>query len=100
MSSLPHEAKSNIWFYMGGSGLDRTDECQTFCASGLDRIQFYRIRTGLELKIYTVRSSFVLSPYFQGGQMLVLPSPPTPMIVPALRTLIHDLHKLIIIATC
>jgi len=42
---------------MGGSGLDRTDDFQTFHGSGLDRIQFYRIRTGLGLKNFTVRSS-------------------------------------------
>jgi len=29
------------------------------CGSGLDRIQFYRIRTGLGLKNFTVRSSLV-----------------------------------------
>jgi len=42
---------------MGGSGLDRTKDFQNFCGSGLDRIQFYRIRTGLGLKNFTVRSS-------------------------------------------
>jgi len=42
---------------MGGSGLDRTDDFQKFCGSRLDRIQFYRFRTGLELKNFTVRSS-------------------------------------------
>jgi len=26
---------------MGGSGLDRTDDFQKFCGSGLDRIQFF-----------------------------------------------------------
>jgi len=26
---------------MGGSGLDRTDDFQKFCGSGLDQIQFY-----------------------------------------------------------
>jgi len=41
---------------MGGSGLDRTDVFQKFCVSGLDRIQFYQIRTGLGLKNFTVRS--------------------------------------------
>jgi len=39
------------WFYIGGSGLDRTDDFQKFCGSGLDRIQFHRIRTELGLKI-------------------------------------------------
>jgi len=42
---------------MGGSGLDRTDDFQKPCGSGLDRIQFYRIRTGLGLKNFAVRSS-------------------------------------------
>ena len=41
---------------MGGSGLDRTDDFQKFCRSGLDQIQFDRIRTGLGLKNFTVRS--------------------------------------------
>jgi len=44
---------------MGGSGLDRTDDIQKFCGSGLDRIQFYRIRTGLGLQNFTVRSSLL-----------------------------------------
>jgi len=44
---------------MGGPGLDQTDDFQKFCGSGLDRIQFYRIRTGLGLKNLTVRSSLV-----------------------------------------
>jgi len=39
----------NISFCLGGSGLDRTDDFQKFCGSGLDRIQFHRIRTGLGL---------------------------------------------------
>jgi len=47
----------NTWFYMRGSGLDRTDDFQIFCRSGLDRIQFFRIRIGLGLKIFTVHSS-------------------------------------------
>jgi len=49
----------NTWFDIGGSGLDRTDHFQKFCESGLDRIQFYRIRTGLGLKNFTVRLSLV-----------------------------------------
>jgi len=49
----------NTWFYMGGSRLDRTDDFQNFCGSGLNRIQFYRIRTGLGLKNFTIRSSLV-----------------------------------------
>jgi len=39
----------NTLFYTGRSGLDRTDDFQKFCGSGLDRIQYYRIRTGLGL---------------------------------------------------
>jgi len=42
---------------MGGSGLDRTDDFQKICGSGLDRIKFYWIGTRLGLKIFTVRSS-------------------------------------------
>jgi len=42
---------------MSGSGLDRTDDFQKFCSSGLDRIQFLRIRIGLRLKNFTVSSS-------------------------------------------
>jgi len=37
----------------------KTDYFQKFCRSGLDRIHFYRIRTGLRLKNFTVRSSLV-----------------------------------------
>jgi len=54
----------NTWFYIGGSGLDRTDDFQKFCGSRLDRIQFYRIRTGLGLKKFTVRSSLVAVAFF------------------------------------
>jgi len=32
----------DLLFYMGGSGLDRTDDFQKFCGSVLDRIQFYQ----------------------------------------------------------
>jgi len=46
---------------MGGSGLDWTDDFQQFYGSGLDRIWFYQIRTGLGLKNFTVRSSLVWS---------------------------------------
>ena len=49
----------NTRFYIGGSGLDQTDDFQKFCGSGLDRIQFNRIRTGLGLKNFTVRSSLM-----------------------------------------
>ena len=47
----------NTWFYIGGSGLDRTNDFQKFCGLGLDRIQFHRMRTWLGLKNFTVRSS-------------------------------------------
>ena len=43
------------------TGLDRTDDFQKFCRSRLDRIQFYRIWTGLGLKIFTSRSSLLLT---------------------------------------
>jgi len=33
---LPNGAKQNTWFYMGGLGLDRTNDFQKFCGSGLD----------------------------------------------------------------
>jgi len=39
------------------TGLDRTDGSQKLYRSGLDRIQFYWIRTGLGLKNFTVLSS-------------------------------------------
>jgi len=42
---------------MGGSGLDRTDDFQKFCRSGLDRMQLLRIRIGLGLNNFTVRSA-------------------------------------------
>jgi len=38
---------------MGGSRLDRSHDFQKFCGSGLDWIQFCRIRTGLGLKNFT-----------------------------------------------
>jgi len=50
-----------IWISMGGSGLDRTDDFQKFCGSGLDRIQLLRIRIGLGLKNFTVCSSLIRS---------------------------------------
>jgi len=49
----------NAWFNLGRSGLDWTGYFQKFCRSGLDRIQFDRIRTGLGLKNFTVRSSLL-----------------------------------------
>jgi len=42
---------------MDGSGLDQIDGFKKFCESGLDRIQLLRIRIGLGLKNFTVRSS-------------------------------------------
>jgi len=45
---------------MGGSGLDWTDDFQKFCGSGLDWIQLLRIRIGLGLKNFTVRSCLVV----------------------------------------
>ena len=45
---FPHEAKYNIRFYMGGSGLDQ--------------IQFCRIKSGLGLKNFTVHSSLAHMP--------------------------------------
>ena len=41
----------NPWFYMGGSGLDRTDYFQKFGGSGLGRIRFYRTRLDSHWKI-------------------------------------------------
>jgi len=57
VSILPHESKQNTWFYMGGSGLDRTDDFQKLCGSRLDRIQLLQIRIGFGLKNFTVHSS-------------------------------------------
>ena len=59
----------NIWFCIGGSGLDRTDDFQKVCRSGLDRIQFYRIRTGLGLKNFTVRLSLLVTSH---SSMLII----------------------------
>jgi len=55
--ALPHEAKYKYMILHWRTGLDRTDDFQKFCGAGLDQIQFYRIRTGLGLKNFTVRSS-------------------------------------------
>jgi len=38
----------NACLYIGGSGLDRTDDFQKICRSQLDRIQFFRVRSGLK----------------------------------------------------
>jgi len=46
---------------MGGSGLDRIDDFQKFCRSGLDRIQIFRFRIGLGLKNFSVRTSLTTS---------------------------------------
>jgi len=35
------------------------DDFENFCGSGLDRIQFFRIRIGLGLEMFTVRSSLL-----------------------------------------
>jgi len=53
----------NSLCYMGGSGLDWTDDFLKFCRSGLDRIQFCWIRTGLGLKNFKVRSSLIAYSY-------------------------------------
>jgi len=55
----------NTWFYIGGSGLDWISDFQKFCRSGLDWIPFYRIRAGLGLKNFTVRSSLESTPTLQ-----------------------------------
>jgi len=46
---------------MGGSGLDRTDDSQKLCGSGLDWIQFIWIRIGFGRKNFTVRSFLPLT---------------------------------------
>jgi len=53
----------NTWFYISRSRLDRTDDFQKFCGSGLDCTQFYRIRTGLGQNNFTVHSSLVITPW-------------------------------------
>jgi len=61
VSILLLEAKALLQLFclQRGSGLGRTDDFQKFCGTGLDWIQFYRIRTGLGLKNFTVRSSLL-----------------------------------------
>jgi len=49
----------NTRFCIGGPGLDRIDEFQKFCGTGLDRNQLFRMRTGLGMKNFTVRSSLL-----------------------------------------
>jgi len=59
---------------MGVSGLDRTDDFQKFCRSGLDQIQLLGIRIGLGLKNFTVCSSLLDCKFFsflRVAQMLV-----------------------------
>jgi len=51
--------RQNTGFYIGGSGLHQTDDFQKFCGSGLDRIQFLRIRIRLGLKNMSVCSSLL-----------------------------------------
>jgi len=57
---------------MDGLGLDRTDDFEKFCGSGLDRIQLYRIRTGLGLKNFTVRSSLLANRSGTGSRVAEL----------------------------
>ena len=40
----------------GRTGLDWTHDFQNFCESGLEQIQFFRIRIGPGLKNFTARS--------------------------------------------
>jgi len=56
---LSPEAKEKFIILHWRTGLDRTDDFQKFCESGLDRIHFYRISTGLGLKNFTVRSLLI-----------------------------------------
>jgi len=58
MSILPEAKESLELFCLQPNTID---DFQKFCRSGLDRIQFYRIRTGLGLKNFTVRSSLALT---------------------------------------
>jgi len=44
-----------------------TNDFQKICGSKLDRIQFYRIMTGLGPKNFTVRSSLVVSQDFSAS---------------------------------
>jgi len=61
---------------MNRSGLDGTDDFQKFCGSGLIQIQFYRIRTGLGLKKFTIRSSLTHCSFFLKRWYLAPPSHP------------------------
>jgi len=58
---------------MGGSELERTDDFQKFCEAGLDRIQLLRIRIGLGLKNFTVRSSPVAGGTFSDSDSAPVP---------------------------
>jgi len=44
---------------MCGAGLAWTHDFQKFGELGLDRIKFFRIRIGLRLKNFTIRSSLM-----------------------------------------
>jgi len=56
---LPPETIYKIMILLGRIKPNRIDDFQKFCGSGLNRFQFYRFRTGLRLKNFTVRSSLV-----------------------------------------
>ena len=56
---LPQEAKQKCMILHWRARLDRTDNFQKLCGSGLDWIQYHRIRTGVGLKNFTVRSSLL-----------------------------------------
>jgi len=60
---------------MGLSRLDRADDFKKFCRSGLDRIQLLRIRIGLGLKNFTVRSSLLYTTVAQINEGLYFRSP-------------------------
>jgi len=56
---LPQETNQKYLILHWWTGLERAIEFQKFCRSALDRIQFCRIKTGLGLKNFAVRSSLV-----------------------------------------
>jgi len=56
---------------MGGSGLEWTDDFQKFSESGPDQIQFYRTRTGLELKISQSAHLCILGLVVKNGMILL-----------------------------
>jgi len=51
--------------------MDRTDDFLKFCRSGLDRIQFYRIKTGLGLKNFKVHSSLLAVSMWSVAEMSI-----------------------------